>query len=221
MHYRNTLSMSVIVAALAVCLGVGFPATAQVQVTAYPGMTIRTADRICSVGATGHMGSAQYAVTAAHCFQQGARVYDANGGLVGWFEQSYGDDSTVANLGFALIRLANNVGISASLGTFGIQSTYTEPFVGEGVCHVGWATTWTCGTITSIGDHYFITDFNADRGDSGGIVYNQTPEGRAAFLGILIGGRESGGVVVETANYLRDTIDAHAVGYDSFRWYIE
>ncbi|MFE7800516.1 trypsin-like serine protease [Nocardia sp. NPDC057440] len=221
MHYRNRLSMLVTVAALAVYLGVGFPATAQAQVTAYPGMTIRTADRICSVGATGHMGSAQYAVTAAHCFQQRARVYNANGGVIGWFEQSYGDDSTVANLGFALIRLANNVGISASLGTFGIQSTYTEPFVGEGVCHVGSATSWTCGTITSVADNHFITDFYADRGDSGGIVYNQTPEGRAAFLGILIGGMESGGVVVETAGYLRDTIDARAVGNDSFRWYVE
>jgi hypothetical protein len=29
-----------------------------------PGMTIQTNDRICSVGATGHMGGAHYAVTA-------------------------------------------------------------------------------------------------------------------------------------------------------------
>jgi hypothetical protein len=33
-------------------------------------MTIQTNDRICSVGAIGHMGGAQYAVTAAHCFQR-------------------------------------------------------------------------------------------------------------------------------------------------------
>ncbi|MFQ6392208.1 trypsin-like serine protease [Nocardia sp. KC 131] len=221
MRYRNRLAMLITAAVLTVSFGAGSPATAQSQLTAYPGMTIRTTDRICSVGATGHMGSAQYAVTAAHCFQQGERVFDKNGGFIGWFEQSYGDDSTVANLGFALIRLANNVGLSASLGTFGIQSTSTDPFVGEGVCHVGWATTWSCGTITELGESYFVTDLSADRGDSGGIVYNQTSEGRAAFLGILIGGRESGGVIVETASYLRNTIDAHATGTDHFRWYIE
>jgi hypothetical protein len=99
-----------------------------------------------------------------------------------------------------------------SLGNFGIQSTYTDPYVEQDVCHIGWAAEWTRGSITSVNGSCFVTDFATDKCDSGGIVYHRTPEGRAAFLGILIGMKEGGGIIVESANYLRDTIDANATG---------
>ncbi|MGV9611139.1 trypsin-like serine protease [Nocardia xishanensis] len=221
MNYRNKLTQLLLATALVTGLGAMFPAAANAQGVAYPGMTITTGESICSVGATGHMGEAKYAVTAAHCFQEGRRVYDENGRLIGWYEQSHGDDATIGGIGFALIRLAAGVGVSASLGNFGIESTYTDARVGQEVCHVGWATNWTCGRVSEVGDTFFVADFAADKGDSGGIVYFPTPQGRAAFLGIVIGTLESGGVLVESANYLRDAIDAHAQGPDHFRWYVE
>ncbi|WP_431949786.1 trypsin-like serine protease [Nocardia lijiangensis] len=221
MNYRNKLTQLLLATALATGPIAAFPAAAQAQGVAYPGMTITTGNSICSVGATGHMGGAQYAVTAAHCFQAGKRVYDENGSLIGWYEQSHGDDATIGGIGFALIRLAAGVSVSASLGNFGIESTYTDAQVGQEVCHIGWATNWTCGRVTEVGDTFFLADFAVDKGDSGGIVYFPTPEGRAAFLGIVIGTLESGGVLVESANYLREMIDAHAEGPDHFRWYVE
>ncbi|MGW4241533.1 trypsin-like serine protease [Nocardia sp. NPDC004722] len=229
MRYPKKASRLLAAAVAAVGLMAVLPASADADrtwVTA-PGATIYSDTRTCSLGALGTIGGVvsgvQYGVTAAHCFEDGKPVFMGglnSAQLLGHYEQSYGTDATDEDLGFSLIRLEPNIVMRAFLPdrTTIMNTAEADPYVGEEVCHYGYGTGLTCGTITAVRDHYFQADFPSKPGDSGGVVYHKTGDNRADFLGILIG-RNDGGPVIESAKYMRELISSHAGG--QFDWYTE
>ncbi|MFI5778745.1 S1 family peptidase [Nocardia sp. NPDC051570] len=215
-RFRLPSLLSTVAAALAMVTSIPVQAHAAPGF-AVPGMALSTDEKRCSLGLSGYIGGAEYGVTAGHCFEDGKDVYAHDGFRMGAYEQGFGSDDTVGDLGFALVRYAPNI---ASVGTLTNHLTITSadatPATGEEVCHIGSTTGDTCGTVTAVQDEYFVADFPSEKGDSGGIVYRRTSGGTADFLGILIGAKEGGGIVVESANHVRDTIGAHAGG--PFQW---
>ncbi|MEV6071907.1 hypothetical protein AB0L82_35660 [Nocardia sp. NPDC052001] len=213
---RLRSALLVIALSMAAVGGLSAPAaTAAVVVT--PGMAIETTHFRCSVGMVAHIGNGNYAITAAHCFEAGARVRDHSGNEIGWYSNQLGNDSTQSQVGYALIRLWDNVGVSASLGRFGIRTIDTNPIKGEGLCKIGSTTGWTCGTITDVSDKVFWTTLTAADGDSGSVVYHQNADGSAAFMGILLGRTFGGTEEIESANYLNTAIKQHE---SSLLWWI-
>ncbi|MCM6777686.1 S1 family peptidase [Nocardia sp. CDC159] len=207
----------IILAAVLAMATAGPPEARAAMGIAAPGMALNTDDKRCSLGLSGHIGDIQYGVTAGHCFQGGKAVFAHDGFRMGVYEQGFGSDDTVEQLGFALVRYEPNVAAAATLpDRLTITSAEAVPAVGEEVCHIGSTTGTTCGPVTAVQNGYFVADFPSEKGDSGGIVYRRGGPGAADFLGILIGTKEGGGIVVESASYLRDTISAHTGG--RFEW---
>ncbi|RDI63768.1 hypothetical protein [Nocardia pseudobrasiliensis] len=217
MRYRVRLPSLLPTLFAALILTTALPAQAHAAARiAVPGMALDTDDKRCSLGLSGSVGGTEYGVTAAHCFQDGKDVFAHDGYRVGVYERGFGTDDTVDDLGFALVRYAPNIGSAATMANgLTITSADAGAAVGDQICHVGSTTGDACGTVTGVHGDYFVADFPSDKGDSGGIVYRRSGEA-ADFLGILIGTEEGGGIVVETANHLRDTISAHAGG--PFDW---
>lgn len=207
----------------------GPAAQAAPSVTVYPGMEIRHTEHRdeeaivsrCTVGLTGSVGNARYAVTAGHCYRSGV-ITDADGNPLGWYESHRPDEEM--EFGFALLRLYDNIGVSASMGKFGISSVDSKPKVGQEVCKVGATTGWGCGKITEVEDGYFYVgkELGAEGGDSGAVVYRQTSDGHAAFLGILAAydGAQDHSAVVEPAGRLFGQIRRYGPTRDNpFIWY--
>lgn len=202
-------------------------------VAAHPGLAIRnvtqTADTVtdseCTIGLTGHVGKARYAVTAGHCVRDG-EITTKEGQPLGWFDSSRPDNLQDNNLdfGFGLLHLYDGVDVSASMGRFGITSVDTHPQNGQQVCKIGATTGWHCGTITdATPQHIFATkELGAEAGDSGGVVYRQTNDGQATFVGILIAydSQNDHQAVIEPAQYLFDQINKFGpTKKDQFIWY--
>ncbi|MFD6353691.1 trypsin-like serine protease [Nocardia tengchongensis] len=217
---------------MAVGLGAAVSATATAEPpslgkVAATGMTISTDTRTCALGAVGTIGGivsgAQYGVTAAHCFEDGKPVYGGSKQkpwLLGHYEKAVGTDASPAELGFALIRLEPDVFMRAFLPDDTVINTAdTVPSIGQDVCHIGYGTGWNCGTVTTVADTYFKTNFPSDHGDSGGVVYHKSSGKTVDFLGILIGCTDDGQALIETATHLQSLISAHAGG--QFDWYTE
>lgn len=205
------------------------PAAAVPAVTVYPGMEVRhvevQGDRVetsrCTVGLTGMIGEARYAVTAGHCKRDGV-VTDKDGTPVGWYEFHRPDKGLT--FGFGLIRLYDGVGVAATMGSFGLSSVDMEPRKGQQVCKLGATTGWSCGTITETTKRYLYTTntLGAEGGDSGAVVYRQTSDGQAAFVGILVAFDESrdNSALVEPAAWLFDQIAEYGPTRDNpFVWY--
>ncbi|MFD3507477.1 hypothetical protein [Nocardia sp. NPDC058666] len=223
---KNNISLALrvitfIFVAVALVLG-GVPAIANAAVHAYPGMQISTDTSTCTAGMVGHIGSARYVVTAAHCYKPGERVYDSVGNGIGWYEAAYGNDDTVEEEGFALVRLWNNVTPTASMGKFGISSIDELPPQGAAVCKIGATSNWSCGSVTraSTSDRV-MSDLEALPGDSGGVVYRGTADGQAAFVGIVLGTTVLGETVVEPAEKIQRLINSYGpTASNEFRWYV-
>ncbi|WP_039826217.1 hypothetical protein [Nocardia testacea] len=205
------------------------PTAAAPTVTVYPGMEIRHTEIAdgkavttrCTVGLTGSIGSAQYAVTAGHCYHQGI-VTDKVGNPIGWFETHRPDEGL--KFGFGLIRLYDGIGVAASMGRFGLSTVDMKPQLGQEICKIGATTGWTCGSITEANEDwlYATNALGAEAGDSGGVVYRQTADGHAAFVGILVAYDDAQGrsAVVEPAALLFDQIDRYGpTREDPFIWY--
>ncbi|MFI1463469.1 chymotrypsin family serine protease [Nocardia carnea] len=205
------------------------PSAAAPGVTVYPGMEVRRSEIVdgkveisrCTVGLTGTIGTARYAVTAGHCYRNGV-VTDKNSNPIGWYEFHRPDEGLT--FGFALIRLYDGVGVAASMGSFGLSSVDLKPQMNQQVCKLGATTGWSCGTITEITDRYLYTTntLGAEGGDSGAVVYRQTSDGHAAFVGLLVAFDEDAGhsAVVEPAEWLFDQIDKYGPTRDNpFVWY--
>lgn len=205
------------------------PAAAAPTVTVYPGMEVRRTEVVggkvevsrCTVGLTGMIGAARYAVTAGHCYRDGV-VTDKDGNPIGWYEFNRPDEGLT--FGFALIRLYDGIGVAASMGSFGLSSVDMDPEMNQQVCKLGATTGWSCGTITEITERYLYTTntLGAEGGDSGAVVYRQTSDGHAAFVGILVAfDRDADhSAVVEPASWLFDQIDRYGPTRDNpFVWY--
>ncbi|MBF6174528.1 hypothetical protein [Nocardia blacklockiae] len=208
-----------VIALLVAAFTVVSPAHAAGEVRVSPGMSIRTAGQVCSVGMTGHIGPDKYAITAGHCFERGAQVRDGNGRHLGSYEFGV-PDGEVDDLGFAMVRLADNVVVSAKTDEVAITAVDSDPKVGQKVCKLGSRTGKTCGTISSVSDTNLRTTFPVDHGDSGGIVYSPTSYGMALFVGIVVG-TGSDFTLVEPAVRLGDQIQRRGPDRsESFRWYV-
>ncbi|MGV9676389.1 hypothetical protein ACWDSJ_14005 [Nocardia sp. NPDC003482] len=220
MHHPFRLPRLLLALAAALALAVAIPSQARAAMgTASPGMALNTDDKRCSLGLSGFLGGVEYGVTAGHCFEGGKDVFAHDGSRVGVYDQGFGTDDTVGDLGFALVRYASSVTAASTLSNrLTITTADGTAAVGDEVCHVGSTTGITCGTVTALQNGYFVADFPSEKGDSGGIVYRRSGRDTADFLGILIGTKDGGGIVVESANYLRDTINAHAGGH--FDWHL-
>ncbi len=209
-----------LISALLLAAGtVATPASAAGQVRIYPGMAIKTSGQVCSVGLLGHIGDVKYAITAGHCFEAGAQVRDEDGRRIGAYEQGV-PDGDVDNLGFAMVRLADNVVVSAKTDEVAIAAVDSDPAVGQRVCKEGTRTGTTCGTISNIADTHMRTTFTVDHGDSGGIVYSPTSYGMGLFVGIVVG-TGADFTLVQPAVRLGDMIRRRGPdGSDDFRWYV-
>ncbi|WP_328387637.1 hypothetical protein [Nocardia sp. NBC_00416] len=207
----------------------GGNAAATPAVTVYPGMAVQHTEIAdgkaitthCTVGLTGSIGSAHYAVTAGHCHHEGI-VTDKVGNPIGWFEFHRPDEGLT--FGFALIRLYDGIGVAASMGRFGLSTVDMKPQVGQEICKIGATTGWSCGSITETTDEwlYATNALGAEAGDSGAVVYRQTSDGHAAFVGILVAYDDAQGrnAVVEPAAWLFDQIDRYGpTREDQFVWY--
>lgn len=207
----------------------GTAAHATPGVTVHPGMEIRhsaIADgkkvvTRCTIGLTGSIGAAQYAVTAGHCYHEGI-VTDKDGNPIGWFEHHRQDEGL--KFGFGLIRLYEGIGVAASMGRFGLSTVDMKPQLGQEICKIGATTGWSCGTITELDEQwlYATNALGAEGGDSGAVVYRQTSDGHAAFVGILVAYDDAQGrsAVVEPAAWLFDQIERYGpTRNDPFIWY--
>jgi hypothetical protein len=188
-----------------------------------PGDMIQTKEGRCSIGLTGHIGLARYAVTDGHCWEPGAVVWNATGTRIGVFEAGQEDGTQEGDpLGYGLIRLDPNVTPTGMFRDHLIESVDTAPPVGAPICKVGERTGWTCGVLLhATDDDVIIGGMRNDDGDSGSLVYRTTPDGQAAFVGLLQGSlADNSGTDVEPAAELFAELNAYAASkHATFQFY--
>ena len=169
------------------------PAQATPGVLVYPGMEVRQGTNVCTLGFVDPQP--RVAFTAGHCRGSGA-VNDRDGNPVGTqaaFRDNTPDGATVdTNYQIAdweAISLAPDVAVNNILpsGRQLISDPAIVPLVGLPVCHFGVITGESCGTIQAVNNGWFTmaNGVVSQRGDSGGPVYNLTPDGRAAIVGMF------------------------------------
>ena len=169
------------------------PAQATPGVLVYPGMEVRQGTNVCTLGFVDPQP--RVAFTAGHCRGSGA-VNDRDGNPVGTqaaFRDNTPDGATVdTNYQIAdweAISLAPDVAVNNILpsGRQLISDPAIVPVVGLAVCHFGVITGESCGTIQAVNNGWFTmaNGVVSQRGDSGGPVYNLTPDGRAAIVGMF------------------------------------
>lgn len=219
---RVVVTVMLLTAMTAVAIALPATATARGGVGAYPGLPVDAADTGCTIGMTGHIGPARYAVTAGHCFSHidGGQVTDNFGNPLGWYEQGVADDNVHSIFGYSLIRLWESVFPATNIGRIDITSLETSPVVGESICKAGATTGWTCGSITEVHPGRLVSDIPGAKGDSGGVIYHQTAAGQAAFVGILEGVSATGYTQIDPVTYLDAMIQQRAsTAFDKFEWY--
>jgi hypothetical protein len=169
------------------------PAQATPGVLVYPGMEVRQGTNVCTLGFVDPQP--RVAFTAGHCRGSGA-VNDRDGNPVGTqaaFRDNTPDGATVdTNYQIAdweAISLAPDVAVNNVLpgGRALIADPAVVPVVGMPVCHFGVVTGESCGTIEAVNNGWFTmaNGVVSQKGDSGGPVYNLTPDGRAAIVGMF------------------------------------
>jgi hypothetical protein len=169
------------------------PALATPGELVYPGMEIRQGTNVCTLGFVDPQ--ARVAFTAGHCRGSGV-VNDRDGNPVGTqagFRDNTPNGATVdTNYQIAdweAISLAPDVAVNNILpsGRQLISDPAIVPVDGLPVCHFGVITGETCGTVQAVNNGWFTmaNGVMSQRGDSGGPVYNLTPDGRAAIVGMF------------------------------------
>jgi hypothetical protein len=169
------------------------PAQATPGVLVYPGMEIRQGTNVCTLGFVDPQ--TRVAFTAGHCRGSG-QVNDRDGNPVGTqtgFRDNTPNGATVdTNYQIAdweAINLVPDVAANNILpsGRQLISDPAIVPVVGLPVCHFGVITGESCGTIQAVNNGWFTmaNGVVSQRGDSGGPVYNPTPDGRAAIVGMF------------------------------------
>jgi hypothetical protein len=135
------------------------------------------------------------AFTAGHCRGNGP-VSDRDGNPIGsqaLFRDNTPNGATVDTnhqiADWEAINLAPDVAINNILpgGRQLIADPAIVPVVGMPVCHFGVITGETCGTIEAVNNGWFTmaNGVVSQKGDSGGPVYDLTPDGRAAIIGMF------------------------------------
>ncbi|MBO0675961.1 hypothetical protein JRC04_00640 [Mycolicibacterium sp. S2-37] len=173
---------------------VGPPAQAQADpgVLVFPGMEIRQGTNVCTLGFVDM--EARVAYTAGHC-RGGAQVTDKTNGFLGnqvAFSDNTPDGMTIDTnhqiSDWQTIALASDVQVNNVLpnGRALVQDAAVSATPGMPVCHFGVMTGESCGTVEAVNNGWFTmaNGVRSQKGDSGGPVYFNAPDGRAVILGI-------------------------------------
>ena len=169
------------------------PALATPGVLVFPGMEVRQGTNVCTLGFVDPQ--TRVAFTAGHCRGSG-RVNDRDGNPIGTqagFRDNTPNGATVDTnhqiADWETISLAQDVAVNNLLpgGRQLISDPAIVPVVGLPVCHFGVITGESCGTIQAVNNGWFTmaNGVVSQRGDSGGPVYNVTPDGSAAIVGMF------------------------------------
>jgi hypothetical protein len=167
------------------------PATQGVQV--YPGMEVRQGTNVCTLGYVDPQN--RIAFTAGHCRGNG-QVSDKEGDLIGsqaLFRDNTPNGATIDTnhqiADWEAISLSPDVMVNDILpgGRELIADPAVVPSVGLPVCHFGVITGESCGTVQAVYNGWFTmaNGVVSQKGDSGGPVYNVTPDGRAVIIGMF------------------------------------
>ena len=169
------------------------PAQATPGVLVFPGMEVRQGTNVCTLGYVDPQ--MRIAFTAGHCRGNGA-VTDREGNPIGsqaLFRDNTPNGATVDTnhqiADWEAISLAPDVAVNNILpsGRQLIADPAVVPVAGMPVCHFGVITGESCGTIQAVNNGWFTmaNGVVSQKGDSGGPVYNPTPDGRAAIVGMF------------------------------------
>ncbi len=169
------------------------PTPAVESVVVYPGMEIRQAGSLCTLG---YVDSVErIAFSAGHCGGHGP-VTDAGGRFLGtvssWRDNT--PDGSVVRVDqvisdYQVIDLAADVVINdiTPVGRQLVADAAAPLTVGQQVCHYGVITGESCGTIERINNGWFTMDNGvvSRKGDSGGPVYTLAGDGTAVLIGLF------------------------------------
>jgi hypothetical protein len=169
------------------------PAQATAGALVFPGMEVRQGTNVCTLGYVDPQ--ARIAFTAGHCRGSG-QVTDRDGNVIGaqtLFRDNTPNGATIDTnhqiADWEAITLAPEVAVNNILpsGRQLVADPAIVPVVGLPVCHYGVITGETCGTIQAVNNGWFTmaNGVVSQKGDSGGPVYNPTPDGRAAIVGMF------------------------------------
>lgn len=167
-------------------------AKADPGVVVFPGMEIRQGSNLCTLAFVDV--DARVGYTAGHC-RGGAGVTDKANGFLGSqvaFSDNTPDGTTIDTnhqiSDWQTIALASDVQVNNVLpnGRPLVQDASVAVTPGMPVCHFGIMTGESCGTVEAVNNGWFTmaNGVRSQKGDSGGPVYSNTPDGRAVILGI-------------------------------------
>jgi hypothetical protein len=162
-------------------------------VLVFPGMEVRQGTNVCTLGYVDPQ--MRIAFTAGHCRGNG-QVTDRDGNPIGMqalFRDNTPNGATIDTnhqiADWEAISLAPDVTVNNILpgGRQLVADPAIAPVTGLPVCHFGVVTGETCGTIQAVNNGWFTmaNGVVSQKGDSGGPVYNVTPDGRAAIVGMF------------------------------------
>jgi hypothetical protein len=169
------------------------PTHATPGVLVFPGMEVRQGTNVCTLGFVDPQ--ARIAFSAGHCRGSG-QVSDSDGNPIGaqaLFRDNTPNGATVDTndqiADWEAISLAPDSAVNDILpgGRQLVSDPAIVPVVGLPVCHFGVITGESCGTIEAVNNGWFTMDDGvlSQKGDSGGPVYNLTPDGRVAIVGMF------------------------------------
>lgn len=188
--------IGLVAAAVAPLVTLALPATsaqADSGVAVFPGMEIREGTNVCTLGFVDPQ--ARIAFTAGHCHGSG-QVSDRDGhliGMQGMFRDNTPDGTTIDTnhqiADWQMINLAPDVAANNVLpgGRALVSDSAVTLAAGQPVCHFGVVTGESCGTVDAVNNGWFTmaNGVVSQKGDSGGPVYVNMPDGRAVIIGMF------------------------------------
>ncbi|WP_431231857.1 hypothetical protein ACQ856_20360 [Mycolicibacterium psychrotolerans] len=158
-----------------------------------PGMEIRQASNVCTLGYVDPV--ARVAYSAGHCQADGP-VTDRDGrfiGMVTTFQDNTPDGAVVRTdqviSDYEMIALGADVSINNILpGGRQLVAEAAPPMAnGQPVCHFGVITGESCGSIERVNNGWFTMENGvvSQKGDSGGPVYMPIDNNKAVIVGLF------------------------------------
>ncbi|KUI35685.1 hypothetical protein [Mycobacterium sp. GA-2829] len=190
-HLLNAIAA--VAAPLAALLAPLAPASADPGTVVSPGMEIRQDTNLCTLGFVDLERRVAY--TAGHCRGSGP-VNDRGGAFIG-VQTAYVDntpDGTTVDVNHQIsdwqtIALDPTVQVNNILpnGRALVVDPSVVPTKGMPVCHFGVVTGESCGNIEAVNNGWFTmaNGVVSRKGDSGGPVYFNAPDGRAVIIGMF------------------------------------
>jgi hypothetical protein len=180
-------------AALAVSAIAAPVAQATPGVVVSPGMEIRQASNVCTLGYVDPV--ARIAYSAGHCRADGP-VTDRDGRVIGVVSMSQDNtpdgavvrtDQVISD--YETIALAPDVVVNNTLpgGRQLVADAAPAMIQGQPVCHFGVVTGESCGSIERVNNGWFTMENGvvSQKGDSGGPVYMPIDNNKAVIIGLF------------------------------------